>query len=267
MGATTDGIIKAVAGHNQSLEELSIYCSSKLSGKAVRLLAESCPGLRVLNLKCSEKVNDRSIEVVLRCCPSLTELSLFGCKKIKATAFRMFTSSASKKRPFQLRNLNLSYCELSKRGFKTLTKVCSDLQALHFSPLSTSFRITSADFIGLIQNCGNLTTLDLSNYHFEMDAILLEVSKTCSNLTTLLLDGIGECKSPLKRPFVFKSNWLIHIFVHRRHDRLWNTKRSSTLQQIVHSTFPVWGWSDRFLLGGHCSVLDESWIPDTRLLE
>jgi F-box/leucine-rich repeat protein 2/20 len=64
-------------------------------------------------------------------------------------------------------------------------------QALNFSPLSTSFKITSADFITLIQNCANLTTLDLSNYHFEMDTILLEVSKNCHKLTTLLLDGIG----------------------------------------------------------------------------
>jgi hypothetical protein len=33
--------------------------------------------------------------------------------------------------------------------------------------------------------------LDLGNYHFEMDPLLLDVSKFCENLTTLLLDGIG----------------------------------------------------------------------------
>lgn len=193
LGATTDGIVKAVVTHNHNLEELSIYCSSKLSSRAIKLVAEHCPNLQVLKLKCSEKITDKSIDTVLRNCPHLRELSLFGCKKIKGTAFRTFVSgkTASKKRPLRLQSLNLSYCELSKKGFKTLAKVCSDLQSLNFSPLSTSFKITSGDFIQLIQCCANLTTLDLSNYHFEMDAILLEVSKTCKGLSSLLLDGIG----------------------------------------------------------------------------
>jgi len=80
----------------------------------------------MLKLKCSEKITDKSIDAVLRSCPQLRELSLFGCKKIKGTAFRTFVSGKgiSKKRPLRLQSLNLSYCELSKKGFKTLTKVC-----------------------------------------------------------------------------------------------------------------------------------------------
>jgi len=70
-------------------------------------------------------------------------------------------------------------------------KIASDLQALNFSPLSTSFKITSADFLELIHSCKNLSILDLSNYHFEMDTILIEVSRYCVQLHTLLLDGIG----------------------------------------------------------------------------
>lgn len=151
LGATTDAIVKAIVTHNHELEQLSIYCSSKLSSRAIKMIAEHCPKLTTLKLKCSEKISDRSIETVLRytyhtfmyqfmlslylltCvafdernCPNLQELSLFGCKKIKGTAFRMFLTSktSSKKRPFRLQNLNLSYCELSKKGFKTLTKVC-----------------------------------------------------------------------------------------------------------------------------------------------
>jgi hypothetical protein len=46
------------------------------------------------------------------------------------TAFKMYYSSKSgtKKRSLRLHTLNLSYCELSKKGFKTLIKVCPDLQ-------------------------------------------------------------------------------------------------------------------------------------------
>jgi hypothetical protein len=106
-----------------------------------------------------------------------------------------------------------------------LVTIASDLQALYFAPLSTSFKITSTDFLELIHACKKLEVrcvcvctctctctstitlslmsscayapadavevLDLGNYHFEMDPLLLDVSKFCENLTTLLLDGIG----------------------------------------------------------------------------
>jgi hypothetical protein len=36
-----------VVTHNHNLEELSIYCSSKLSSRAIKLVAEHCPNLQV----------------------------------------------------------------------------------------------------------------------------------------------------------------------------------------------------------------------------
>lgn len=33
--------------------------------------------------------------------------------------------------------------------------------------------------------------MDLSSYHFEMDRVLVDVSRICTGLTTLLLDGVG----------------------------------------------------------------------------
>lgn len=196
LGATTDAMLKELITQLPAIEQLSLYASKTLTNKGVKLIAENCSRLQVLKLKCSERISDKSIEAILRSCTGLTELSLFGCKKFKGTAFKSFTASTSsirltKKRTLHLQKLNLSSCELSKKGFKQLTKICSDLQALHFSPLSTSFKITGADFLVLIHNCKNLLVLDLSNYHFEMDTILIEVSRCCTQLHTLLLDGIG----------------------------------------------------------------------------
>lgn len=194
LGATTDAMIKELISYNPNIEQLSLYASKNLTNKGVKMIAESCHKLQVLKLKCSERISDKSIEAVLRSCTALTELSLYGCKKFKGTAFKSFSGTSSrlsKKRTLHLQKLNLSSCELSKKGFKQLTKICSDLQALHFSPLSTSFKITGVDFLDLIRNCKNLLVLDLSNYHFEMDTILIEVSRCCTQLHTLLLDGIG----------------------------------------------------------------------------
>jgi hypothetical protein len=125
-------------------------------------------------------------------------------KKSKST----LTSSGAQGYPSALHALDLSYCDLSKRGLKALIKVLlltkkfsviqlllvqlsPNLQALHFSPLHTSFKITSTDFITLIQGCTNLVSLNLSTSQFEMDTILLEISKNCPKLNTLLLDGVG----------------------------------------------------------------------------
>jgi len=189
LGPTTDAMVKELVMHNPNLEQLGLTASKQFTNKSVKLIAEHCSRLQVLRLKNSERISDKTIELVLRNCTRLTELSLAGCKKIKGTAFKAFTGS--KKRLLHLQKLDLSSCELNKSGFKQLTKVCSDLQALNFAPLATSFKITPGDFLTLIHNCKNLLVLDLSNYHFEMDTILIEVSRCCTQLTTLLLDGIG----------------------------------------------------------------------------
>eukprot|EP01104_Vermistella_antarctica_P015649 TRINITY_DN5186_c1_g2_i1.p1 TRINITY_DN5186_c1_g2~~TRINITY_DN5186_c1_g2_i1.p1 ORF type:complete len:848 (-),score=214.51 TRINITY_DN5186_c1_g2_i1:44-2587(-) len=194
---STDIMIKELVSINHNLEHLTLSASKNLTNKALKTVSENCPRLQTLKLKCSERITDKAVEYVLRACTQLTELSLFGCKKFKGTAFKPFASTSSrltgggKKKHLRLQRLNLSYCELSKRGFKQLCKISTDLKALNFSPLSTSFKITSSDFLGLIHNCRDLVTLDLSNYYFEMDTILIEVSRCCSALQTLLLDGIG----------------------------------------------------------------------------
>ena len=118
----------------------------------------------------------------------IEELYLINVKKFKGTALKSFAKSKSK-RKLNLTKLNLSSCELSKEGFKQVVKISSNLQSLYFSPLSTSFKITSSDFLNLVNHCSKLEVLDLSNYHFEMDTILLEVSKFCVNIKTLILDG------------------------------------------------------------------------------
>eukprot|EP01087_Luapelamoeba_hula_P019133 TRINITY_DN6297_c0_g1_i3.p1 TRINITY_DN6297_c0_g1~~TRINITY_DN6297_c0_g1_i3.p1 ORF type:complete len:863 (+),score=103.72 TRINITY_DN6297_c0_g1_i3:290-2878(+) len=206
LGATTDAIIRAIVTQNHNLEQLSIYCSSKFSQKGVKLIAENCPKLRSLKLKCSVKLTDKSIEPILKHCLQLEELSLYSCGKVKGTAFSKVVGSLRSSKiklrsstlgappsgtGASLHSLDLSYCELSKRGFKSLVKIASGLQSLHFTPLHTSFKITSSDFIGLVQSCTNLTSINLSTSHFEMDTILLEISKSCPKLSTLLLDGIG----------------------------------------------------------------------------
>eukprot|EP01090_Pellita_catalonica_P000509 TRINITY_DN10350_c0_g1_i1.p1 TRINITY_DN10350_c0_g1~~TRINITY_DN10350_c0_g1_i1.p1 ORF type:complete len:619 (-),score=76.36 TRINITY_DN10350_c0_g1_i1:42-1751(-) len=197
LGATTNSSIKPFLANNHKLEELSMYCSTKLTNRVIKSMSEKCPALRVLSLKSSDKLNDRSVETILRKCVNLEELSLLGCKKIKGTAFKVLQprrgSFLAKKRMFKLVSVNLSYCELSRRGFRTIVRAAVDFRKLHFLPLSTSqsFKITSSDFVALVQNTPNLETMDLSNYHFDLDPVLLKVARCCPNLTTLLLDGIG----------------------------------------------------------------------------
>lgn len=196
LGSTSDTVFKQFVTYNTNFESLTLYCS-KLTSKSIKLLGASCIQLQKLTLNFSERITDKSIEVVLRGCSSLEELNLSGCKKVKGTFFKFYTGTGTliprqtKKKPFSLRKLDLSFCELSKSGFKQLVRVVSDLQALVFSPLQPGFKITSTDFISLVQNCINLQVFDLCNYHFEMDTILIEVSRSCTQLNSLVLEGIG----------------------------------------------------------------------------
>jgi serine/threonine protein kinase len=189
LGATSDQILKDILTNNPNLEQLSFRPTRALTAKGIKLIAERCERLTSLKIARSDKISDKPIEYILRHCTKLRELSLVGCKRFKGTAFKTFSNS--KKRQLRLQKLDLSYCELSKRGFKQLLKVCSSLQTLKFAPLVTAFKISSVDFHNLIQSCKNLLVLELANYIIEMDAILIEVSRSCTQLTHLILDGIG----------------------------------------------------------------------------
>lgn len=196
LGPTSDLVVKELVSKNNLLEQLSLVAVKGLTSKALKQIAENCSHLKSLKLVNSEKASDKLLEYLIRSCPDLQELNLSGCKKVKGLAFKPFAAVSSskaktKKRPFSVTRLDLSGCELSKSGFKALVKVGPRLTSLVLSPLVTNFKISSNDFHALIHNCANLQVLELENRNFEMDTILVEVSRCCSQLTTLRIDGVG----------------------------------------------------------------------------
>lgn len=92
----------------------------------------------------------------------MVELNLAGCKKVKGTAFKAF---AQRKKVFKLQKLNLSSCELSKTGFRFVSKIASDLTSLSFNPLGTNYKISVNDFLALVQNCGNVRFMQSDTAH------------------------------------------------------------------------------------------------------
>jgi len=190
LGNTSDIMIKDLTVHNKALEQLCLRGSKQLTTKGTKLIADTFTNLKVLHIKNSDRVTDKAMESILKSCTQLTELSLAGCRKFKGAGFKPFTNS-SKKRVLNLKKLDLSACELNKRGFKHLIKICSTLEELIFAPLVATFKISGDDFQLLIKGCSGLSVLELSNYQFEMDTILIELSRNCKNLSTLLLDGLG----------------------------------------------------------------------------
>lgn len=197
IGPTTDAMLRDLFAKNSVLEQLTITATRQLTSKGLRSIAEKCPQLQSLKVLDSDRITDKMMAPILRSCTALVELSLSGCKKFKGVAFKSYVS-ASKRKPAELEKLDLSGCEISKKGFRYVVKLCPTLNSLTFSPLATHFKISSPEFVGLIQQCENLTSLDLRNYHFEMDSVLKQASKTCTKLTTLLLDGSGMTDSGLQ---------------------------------------------------------------------
>ena len=189
IGKTNDLLMKEIISSNsESLEILSLEGTKQLTSKGFKLLSEQCNKLKSLTIKNSEKLSDKWLDTILKNCTNLTSLNVSGCKKIKGSAFKSFTS---KKRNLNLLKLDLSSCELNRRGFKYLTKVCGELEELTFGPLVAAFKITSDDFLQLLQSCSKLKSLELANYQFEMDTILSEIARDCTQLETLLLDGLS----------------------------------------------------------------------------
>ncbi len=266
LGSVSDPIVKLVCSACRSLEQLSVYCAKGFSNKALRTIADCCPGLTALKLKCSEKVSDSGLEPVLQHCTRLEELSLFGCKKIKGSALKGLAKLKKKDKAMALRKLNLSYCELSKKGWKYAVRLGADLQALYFSPLAPAFKITAADFLELVHACTGLTALDLSNYSFETDAVLVEVARCCGSLQTLLLDGIGMTDYGLRA--VLQSCSRLETLRFRYGDGVTEaslhqiTKSATTLRSLTldfWNKFNRMSVSDQAIRGllGSCTALHE----------
>jgi hypothetical protein len=195
LGQLGAGMVKALTSGNRQLESLSFDCGPGFTHKHLKTLGGHFTNLTTLRLRNTDKVNDSHIEPILRACPRLETLALPGCKKIRAECFQFLHKQKKKGKPVALRSLDLSGCELSKKGWKYMISLAADIHTLTFAPLATSSgKIGAADFIQFVHSCKALRNLEMRHQsfdHFEMDSFLMEFSRSGSQLHSLLLEGPG----------------------------------------------------------------------------
>ena len=188
LGAVSDLELKELLSkYGEFLQELAFSSHRLLTVKGYKSISELCPlALTSVTIR-DDKLTDKGLEYLLRGCTNLASLNLAGCRKIKGAAFKPFTG----KKRLLLKKLDLSECELGRSGFRYLYKVGEPLEALVMSPLLATFKIVSSDFVLLLQSCPRLVHLELINHQFEMDSVLVEIARGCTQFTTLLLDGLS----------------------------------------------------------------------------
>ena len=135
-----------------------------------------------------ESIKDAVVEAVLKGCPRLEMLNVQGCKKVKGTFLSLLSKT---KYGMQLKEIDLSGCELNKSGFKSLVKYCGNLTSIRLNPLTASFGISAADLIQVIHRAPRLQQLDLRCDLFELDSILLELARHTPSLMRLTMTGFG----------------------------------------------------------------------------
>eukprot|EP01088_Endostelium_zonatum_P021106 TRINITY_DN811_c0_g1_i1.p1 TRINITY_DN811_c0_g1~~TRINITY_DN811_c0_g1_i1.p1 ORF type:complete len:1306 (-),score=394.34 TRINITY_DN811_c0_g1_i1:182-4099(-) len=101
-------------------------------------------------------------------------------------------SSVDEIKGYKLCKINLSYCEINKKGLKQLTKIAHLLTDVTLKPLHTTsnYKLTLSEFSSFLQQCTRLASLEISNYHFASDPLLKQISKSCKNIEKLYVDGI-----------------------------------------------------------------------------
>ena len=181
-------LIEMIKNNVASLEELQFYGSKLITSKIVKNL-QLCSELKSLKIINVDKFQDKHVEIILRNCPHLVDLSIIDCRKIKGSMFKSFINS--KKRIINLQSIDLSLCPLSKNGFRYLVKLAPTLKSISLDPLVANYKMSASEFSKLLQECNNLVKLNLSSYCFDMDTILIELSRTCFKLSSLILDGNG----------------------------------------------------------------------------
>lgn len=186
----TDAQMVEVIKFTSGLLEISLVAPKKLLSlsKGIRpLFDKNGASLQRVHLS-GEAIKDRIVEQVLKTCPLLEVLDLQGCKRVKGTFFSVL---AKPKRPVLLNSVDLSGCELSKTGFKSLVKGCGTLKNIRLAPLTASFSVSAADLMQVLHRTPHLETFDLRCDAFELDAVLLELAKMNPMLSNLTLEGIG----------------------------------------------------------------------------
>ena len=189
-GCISEITLKNIVSNRHGVLEKLTFTDKISVTKPSKFLAEHCTSLTSLTIKNNDKVLDKTVETILKGCPNLRDLSLVECRKFKGTAFKSYYSS--KKRVHNLKRLDISSCILSKRGLKCIAKLCEELEELVAAPIVTSIKISSNEFTELLQNCSNLKLLELASFQIpEMDNVLGEIARNCTQLTSLFVEGLS----------------------------------------------------------------------------
>lgn len=171
-----------------SIENLHLSSCTQLSSKVVKYF-EQCTQLRSVTIRNADKLNDKHLDVLIRNCPYLKELNIIDCRRVKGSLFKPLVA---KKAPVTaLNSINLSLCPLSKKSIRAMAKFASNLQSITLNPLVTNYSNSTNDILNLIHESKNLTHLSLVTFRLDLDQILCDISKFCTKLTSIHIDGNG----------------------------------------------------------------------------
>jgi len=117
----TDMSLIALVKNNHDLEYLAIDECELVTGKGVKMLADSCPKLRHISLDGCYQVNDAATSKLASFCPLLSYVSLSLCSTVKDSTLTKLGQNCP-----SLEFLNLFGCSyLSERGIERLVTTTS----------------------------------------------------------------------------------------------------------------------------------------------
>ncbi|PKY27413.1 RNI-like protein, partial [Rhizophagus irregularis] len=149
---------------------------------SLKLLISACHSLRVLAI--SDIVDDELVKIITISCPSLRCIRLSSCDGVTDDSLELLAKTYP-----HLLSLDLGgdSCPISDAGIKSLTKSCTELQAID---LDNCEYITDKSMEYIANSCPNLKKLGLICCNTITENVIVGLLRCCTQIETLL---IPEC--------------------------------------------------------------------------
>ncbi|KAL2852364.1 hypothetical protein BJX68DRAFT_64942 [Aspergillus pseudodeflectus] len=196
---------------NQRLEYINVSGLDSVTNSAMKIIAKSCPQLRILNVSWCANVNTTGLKKIVKACPRLTELLASEIRGFddKDLPLELFQRNSLERLvisrtditddtltilmhgvdpemdvledravvpPRRLRHLDLHQCGgLTDKGVKSLAHNVPDLVGLQLSGCS---ELTDDSIVPIIQTTPNLTHLELEELESLTNQTLTELAQS-----------------------------------------------------------------------------------------
>jgi len=174
VGALTNATIQTHFAPLAPLQHLSLEGCWKITNEGIKVLSQTCRGLKTIKLSGCYKLSDDALKFLSDNCYGMEKWRLARLPAISNNGLEYIAHL----RGTSLRILDVSACPVGNEGIAAILSGCPRLEELSVKHCK---RLSNPPFLEHIVNCTNLVTLDVQRLNLDNDGVKAIIT-ACPNL-------------------------------------------------------------------------------------